>query len=259
MLRQLKLVLIVTLFIMMQVAPSRAAPLTQDPVWTITSPSEGSSVSGEVQIQGTATHPNFDSYALLYAPGPRATGDSQWVHIVVGVKSMVVNGTLATWNTTALPNGQYTLALAVYEVGNTEPNLHFTNNITINNQEPTPTPTPEVTETPEGEEEEPGEEGEPTLEPVAPPPAATLVQPPTATPRPTATAEAETAAPEDDDESGGGLFNTADILSIDTIKEAAKQGAQLAFLLYAVGLLYFISKVVIRYYLRQKRGQESRD
>jgi hypothetical protein len=222
---------------------SAAAPNIQEQIWIITGPAEGSTVSGEIAIVGTATHPNFDSYGVLYAAGPRPTADSQWVPLVFGTKTMVVNGTLATWDTTAVPNGQYTLALALYEVGNTEPKLHFTNNITVVNEEvtPTPEPTPEPIEvdTPLPDE---------SLEPIDVP---TIEQPPTATPRPTPTMSAETSIEEDQPDDS--TFDPSQYLSIDAIKEAAKLGIQVAVLLYAVGMLYSAAKAVIRHYLRQMR------
>ena len=230
-----------------------AAPPNQNPVWTITSPREGTTVSGEVAIQGTATHPNFDSYGVLYATGPRPTADSDWVPIVFGVKSSVVNGTLATWDTTQMPNGQYTLALAVFEQGNTEPNLHFTNNITISNEEttPTPSPTPEETET-----GEPGPEEGATTEAGPPPAAPTIVQPPTATPRPTPTLSPALVG--GDEDGGDGEDNAlipGDIFSLDAVKESFRIGVQLAFLVYAIGILYVLAKAVIRYYMRQTQEQ----
>jgi len=222
---------------------SAAAPNLQDAVWIITGPAEGSTISGEIAIVGTATHPNFDSFGVLYAAGPRPTADSQWVPLVFGTKTMVINGALATWDTTTVPNGQYTLALALYEVGNTEPKLHFTNNITVFNEEVTPTPEP----TPE-----PIEVDTPLPDdPLAPVEAPTIQQPPTATPRPTPTLASETA--NGDEEGGSSAFDPAQFLSIDAIKEAAILGIQLAVLLYAIGLLYTAAKAVIRYYLRQMR------
>lgn len=246
--------LILSLLMTLLVAePGRTAPPPQDTVLMIISPSEGSTVSGEVTIEGTATHPNFASYGVLYAAGPTPTADSQWVPITFGVQTMVVNGTLATWDTTVegVPNGQYTLALAVYEQGNTEPQLHFVNNITVNNEEATPTPTatPETGAEPTAQptEAQPGEgEGE---APVGP----TVVQPPTPTPRATPTVSTEgTATPEAEE---GGLFDTANLFSIESIRETFCAGAWLAILIYAVGLLYVITKAVIRYYLRQRGKQ----
>jgi peptidyl-tRNA hydrolase, PTH1 family len=88
-----------------------------------------------------------------------------------------------------------------------------------------------------------------------PPPAATIMQPPTATPRPTATLSPKTSVDrrmDDEETSGGGLFAPG-LFSMEAIKEAAALGAQLAFLIYAIGALYVLAKAVIRYYLRQTR------
>jgi len=220
---------------------------------TITFPSDGSTLSGQVEIQGTATHPNFNSYGVLYATGTHVTGDTAWqldTPIAWNVRSMVVNGGLGTWDTTQVANGQYVLALVVYEVGNETPLVHFINNITVLNEETTPTP--EATATPDAEQPGTGEE---TGEAGPPPAAPTIVQPATATPRPTATMGAPTAAGEEgngNDE--GGLLPTG-ILSIDAVKEAAKTGVSFAFLLYAIGILYILAKAAIRYYLRQTKGK----
>ena len=202
-------------------------------------------VSGEVTIQGTASHPNFSSYGVLYAPGPRPTGDSQWVPIVFGVQTMVVNGPLATWDTTQVPNGQYTLALAVYEVGNDTPFLHFVNNITVQNEEATPTPT--ATATPEA-----------STEPTTAPPtedsaiiAPTIEQPPTFTPAPTATpsSSASITGEETAEE------ETSPFPSAKELKSAFLAGAWLAVFFYLLGGFYLAGKVAWRRYQRsQKRG-----
>lgn len=232
----------------------QAAPLRQDPVVEITSPTGSSTVSGEVTIQGTATYPNFTSYDVFYAPGTSVTGDTDWRYddpIARTQQSMVVNGVLGTWDTTQIPNGQYVLALVVWEAGNDTPHLYFVNNLTVLNEEATPTPEPSPT--PDAEEPL----IEPTLEAGEPPPAPTIEQPPTATPRPTATPSVVGTSDEDgngDDE--GGLLS-AEIFSMDAIKEAFVLGTQLAFLLYAVGILYVLAKAVIRYYLRQTRSRQS--
>ncbi len=222
-----------------------AAPMGQDQGPVITFPTEGSVVSGEVTIQGTASHPNFSSYGVLYAPGPRPTGDSQWVPIVFGVQTMVVNGPLATWDTTQVPNGQYTLALAVYEVGNDTPFLHFVNNITVQNEEATPTPT--ATATPEA-----------STEPTTAPPteggaiiAPTIEQPPTFTPAPTATpsSSASITGEETAEE------ETSPFPSAKELKSAFLAGAWLAVFFYLLGGFYLAGKVAWRRYQRsQKRG-----
>lgn len=225
---------------------SLAAPLSQSAIWAITYPADGTLVSGQVVIQGTASHPNFTSYGVLYAAGPTPTGNSQWIPIVFSVPNMVVNGALATWDTTQIPNGQYTLALAVYAAGSTDPNLHFVNNITVQNQPATPTPTPTPTATPE-----PTPEGDtPPIQPIGPIDIPTIEQPPTATPKLTVT-PASAAATETEAEDGGpGL---TDLISVTAIREAFISGVWIAVMLYAIGILYVAARAAFRYYLRQQR------
>ncbi len=114
-----------------------AAPLAQDRVWMISFPRDGSTVSGVVAIQGTATHPSFVSYGILYASGDTVTGSTLWRQdspIIWNNQTMVVNGTLGTWDTTVLPNGKYVLALVVYEAGVETPNVYFVQNLTVQNE-----------------------------------------------------------------------------------------------------------------------------
>ncbi len=218
-----------------------AVPPRQDAVWDISSPTEGSTVSGSVPIVGTATLPNFESYGVLYAAGTQVTANSQWVPIVFGVNAMVVNGTLATWDTTQLPNGPYCLALAVYEQGNTEPKLHFVNNIIVNNTAPTDTPVP--TEAPAAATEAPAAATEEAA-PLAP----TIEQPPTATPRPTPTLGL-TPTP---DQSQSEESAVAALFPMEELKQTFCAGVYLAILIYILGGLYGAVKAALRYYLRQQ-------
>jgi hypothetical protein len=244
-----------------------AAPLPQEATWVVTYPADGTVVSGEVTVVGTASHPNFDSYGLLYASGPVPTATSNWIPLVFGEKTMVVNGPLATWDTTALPNGQYTLALALYEVGNSEPKLFFVNNITIQNEELTPTPTP--TETPEPTQEPvdqaPSEASGPIEE--APPVGPTVEMPPTVTPRPTPTlttadAEAgvggaESAASSTDASSTDDTVSFDAFFAPEALRKSFCSGVQLAILLYMLGGIYAMAKVGWRYYQRYQHQQRT--
>ncbi|HOU12427.1 MAG TPA: hypothetical protein PKZ84_04870 [Anaerolineae bacterium] len=223
-----------------------AAPLPQDRVWVITSPAEGSVLNGTVAVQGTATHPNFTSYAVLYAPGDRVTGSTAWDQqnpIAWGVTSMVVNGTLGTWDTTRLPNGKYVLALAVWNSTSDTPDVYFINNLTIQNEAatPTPSPTPEATPTEIGVVA-PTAEG---AAPIAP----TIQQPPTATPRPTPTLGPNATPNATDDD---GEKPKIDI-SLDSVKETFATGVKLAVMLYVLGGIYVATKAAVRYFLRLQR------
>ena len=248
-----------SLFILVApLGPTAAAPLAQSPNLVIGYPPQASTVSGVVTIQGTATGDGFENYSLYYATGSEVHGGTSWRYddpIVDFVPSMIVNGSLGQWDTTRVPNGQYVLALAVRTSSDTH--VYFVQNLTVQNEAATPTPEP--TETPEAEEieqpEEPGATQPPEGE-LPPPVGATIELPPTATPRPTPTFSPEgtgggTGTGGDDE---GGLFS-GDLFSVKAMREAFTIGVQTAFLLYAIGLLYFLTKAVIRYYLRQTRGK----
>ncbi len=100
-----------------------AAPLSQDTVLTITYPSPGSVLSGQVPIQGTATHPGFVSYGLLYRDRHReVTGATSWQHnspIAWDVRTMVVNNVLGTWDTTRSPQWHTYLPLRCIKLATT--------------------------------------------------------------------------------------------------------------------------------------------
>jgi len=239
------------IFLLASVGQGWTAPLSQDRVWMISYPQDGSTISGVVAIQGTATHPSFVSYGILYASGDTVTGSTLWQQdnpIIWNNQNMVVNGTLATWDTTTVPNGKYVLALVVYEAGNETPNVYFVQNLTVQNAPatPTPEPTPEAT---------PTEIGAPTALPAegAAPIAPTIEQPPTATPRPTPTLSPG-ATPGANDTGEDETPKT--MISIDAVKEAFKTGAQLAIMLYVIGGLYVAVKAAIRYALRLQRKNQ---
>ena len=242
-----------TIILIIGTTTGLAAPVRQKPVWVITVPAAGSVLSGEVAIQGTVTHPNFASYAIYYAPGTDVSGATVWNYndpIAADVRTMVVNDTLATWDTTALPNGNYVLALAVWNTGSNSPDVYFTTNLTIQNEEATPTPEPTDTPVPTTAPAEPGTPGETEAPPVAP----TVEQPPTSTPRPTPTLNPIT--PGDDTGTDDPALTLDDIVSVDAVKETFNQGAQLAFLAYILGGMYFAVKAAIRYFLRSQRRNE---
>lgn len=219
--------------------PVAAAPLSQEDQNEILSPVSGATVGGQVEVIGTVTHPNFDRYSLFYAAGASATGSSQWKPIVLDIRQPVVAGVLGVWDTTArgedgqptVPNGVYTLALARYRQGIDTPDLRFVGNITVFNEEvtPTPTQTPLPTAVP----------GTPTAVPVEMPPTATPLASPT--PRPD---ETPVAAPPDQ---GGGA-----VVDLVRLRGAFFEGARIAVSLFALWGLYVFGKAAIRYHLRTR-------
>jgi len=139
----------------------------------ITSPVQGESVRGEVDIVGTASHPKFWKYELDYGVSTDPAG--MWA-AVPGSPSTeaVVDGTLGTWDTTTVPDGTYVLRLRVVGTDGNYDEL-FVTGIKVVNKQPEPTLTPEPA-APEPEESaaptaEPTEEAtaEPTEEPTEAP------------------------------------------------------------------------------------------
>jgi 1A family penicillin-binding protein len=77
---------------------------------TLTYPSRDRTLDGIVPIMGSASLPYFDRYALQYGTGNDPTG---WQFIGPSRTQPVRSGVLETWDTAALPDGSYTLVLAV--------------------------------------------------------------------------------------------------------------------------------------------------
>jgi hypothetical protein len=77
----------------------------------ISSPIQGQSLSGVVTIQGTASHPSFQSYGVSFAYDPNPTGT--WFEIGQPSTTSVNDGRLAVWDTSGLTPGTYQLRLTV--------------------------------------------------------------------------------------------------------------------------------------------------
>jgi hypothetical protein len=73
-------------------------------------PGDNERVSGPISIVGTARHENFKFYKIEYAPAGTPS-----FNYLGGGDSPVVNGVLYSFNSTALPNGGWTLRLTVVD------------------------------------------------------------------------------------------------------------------------------------------------
>lgn len=233
----LGLVLFMTLLAVPPVG--RAAPVFQAQS-TITYPTDGATVSGQVEVRGVALHPNMDFYQVRYAPGAQPTGDSQWQDFAIVDGQQVDGDVLATWDTSQIPDGQYTLALAVWGVNDpNNPYVFFATNITVNNANPVATPTPE--------DEEPTEvPPTPTIGPS--PTAVSVEQPATSTPRPTPTMPTSllpTPTAESQDERPLSL-------NVGEVRDSFCVGGLVTVLLLTLWGLYLLAKVGLRWFLRQQ-------
>ena len=144
------------------VALTQAAP-SAAPEVAIASPQAKAVLGGIVSIIGTVRVDSLQGYVLSVGPGQ---DPAQWIDIAEVSNTVVLNGRLAFWNTTTLPDGVYVLRLrATY--GATAPQYYdaYVGPLWISNAPQTRTP-------------------EPTLPPSATPTQTAL---PTTTPTPLAT------------------------------------------------------------------------
>ena len=202
-----------------------AAPASQEPRPIIAQPAQNAAVRGEVQIVGSATHPQFQRYELYFAPWPPS--DQSWVFIGDAHFNPVQLGLLGTWDSRSVTDGTYGLRVRVVKQdGNyidSEPRT-----VEVANFRQVATPTPEVAEATAEPLPTPVEEvAVPTVAIVVPtiegPP---TVQPPTPTPEPEVTPILMANSGSSAGQTGGKpasvtdqLFNTARLA--DAVKKAA--------------------------------------
>lgn len=226
-------------------SPGLAAPYPQVRS-VITYPAEGMTVSGRVEVRGIAIHSNMDFYQLRYAAGSQETAGSQWVDFAIVEDKQVQDNVLGVWDTTTIPDGQYTLALAVWGVNDpSNPWVHFVRNLTVNNAQPVEMPTPVV--------EQPTPEPLPTAVIGPTPTPVSIEQPPTATPHPSPAAvgeASEEAGTPAEDEEGG--FSLA--LNTNVLRDAFCTGGLITVMLFLLWGLYAMAKAIIRWYLRLRAG-----
>jgi len=117
--------------------------LAQAPEVRITSPQMNAELRGKVLINGRTALPEFDYYKVEFGIGPQPT---DWAIVGEIHKTPVTDGLLETWDTTALPDGMYSLRLRVVKPdGNYKE--HFVPQIKIVNTVPTATPTATISPT----------------------------------------------------------------------------------------------------------------
>jgi hypothetical protein len=166
--------------------------LAQAPQAELTSPLANTQIRGRVQVKGSANHPSFDFYKVEFGPGENPSDDKM---SIIGTihKEQITNNLLETWDTTAIPDGTYTLRLRVVDKTGNYKEV-WARRLSVANTAPVDTPTPSApAATPT--------EGLPTITPTMIPATPTIVvdQPflaatPLPTPPPIATGEAVTTS-----------------------------------------------------------------
>lgn len=116
------------------------APLLDQGVYQISTPSEGQQLFGLVEIIGTATHPTaFVNYTLEWS---NAQNPEVWLPIQQPISQQVNNGILGQWDTVAgaVPDGIYQIRLRV-TLSDESVGEVIVRNLTLVNNAPTALPT----------------------------------------------------------------------------------------------------------------------
>jgi hypothetical protein len=227
----------------------------------ITSPSAGSSISGDVPVMGSAAIDPFQKYELYYKLEP--SGDDAYIYFTGGT-SPVVNGQLGTLNAAAFGPGIYTLRLRVVKLDGNYAE-YFTPNLSINqgpaepeatptSDQPTPTPIPTATFTPAPQPTPAvGAVAQPELDaPMVPSPTPTsatdeslaiLVDPVQPSP---GNSEAINVSPEEE-VSGSLSRELGEALSLDRLSEQFYRGVRLSASIFFIIILFYVTKALVRW------------
>lgn len=140
--RRLSLIGLIGLLSLNTLSAARAAPLAQQGIAVITSPSDGQTVSGLVRVTGSSNHPDFDRFELAYGPDPNP--NDAWQVFSTGTQP-VDNNVLGLWDTTRLPDGTWALRLRTVRKDSNYDEV-VVRGLQVINSRPVDTPTPAAPE-----------------------------------------------------------------------------------------------------------------
>lgn len=213
----------------------------------ITEPTPEEPISGIVVITGTVVDPSFMRYELAF----RNTASPDWIVFAQG-DQQVVEGTLAVWDTTVgretapvFPDGTYLLRLRVVR---TDFNYdeYFATNITIANDEPTPTPTAALSDI--SPTLSAGNSSSDTSQPAAGP-LPSLTPFPTPLPRSTpvnSISRTGDQALETDEQASGGVFDQLNLVDTSGFGRAFWRGVVLVALAFGALAIYLLFRGAFR-------------
>ncbi len=227
----------------------------------ISSPSSGSSISGDVPVMGTAVIDPFQKYELYYKLEP--SGDDAYIYFTGGT-SPVVNGQLGTLNAAAFGPGIYTLRLRVVKLDGNYAEF-FAPNVSINqgpveptasptSDQPTATPIPTATFTPAPQPTPVvGDVAQPELDaPLVPSPTPTsatdeslaiIVDPV----QPDAGAAGAINASPEEEASGSLTREIGEALALDRLSEQFFRGVRLSASIFFIVLAFYVGKALLRW------------
>ncbi len=213
----------------------------------ITQPASGDTISGVIEVRGTAVHPDYLRYELAFmrqdVPG------AEWIVFAEGAEQ-VRDGVLAVWDTTVgrsigspvFPDGRYQLRLRVVK---TDFNYdeYFVADLVIQNEGPTATPTPDetavaITATAAAIPAQPTGSSDSSFQ--QPTPLPSLTPFPSPTPPPTVVGGTPAAPQAEDDTGEGGLIGRLEAVETTPVGEAFLLGMRLTAGLFLAAGLYLL-------------------
>ncbi|MAT97296.1 MAG: hypothetical protein CL608_09155 [Anaerolineaceae bacterium] len=224
-----------------------SAPAAAQTTNGISQPASGDTISGVIEVRGTAVHPNYLRYELAFlrqdVPG------AEWIVFAEGAEP-VTDGVLAVWDTTVgrsigspvFPDGRYQLRLRVVK---TDFNYdeYFVTDLIIQNEGPTATPTPDetavaLTATVAAVPAQPTGSSDSSFQ--QPTPLPSLTPFPTPTPPPTVIGATPTAPQAGGDTGDGGLIGQLEAVETTQMGEAFLLGMRLTGGLFLAAGLYLL-------------------
>ncbi|MCA9918354.1 MAG: hypothetical protein KC445_10410 [Anaerolineales bacterium] len=231
----------------------------------ITQPADGETISGVIEVVGTAVHPDYLRYELAFLR-PDMPG-AEWIVFAEGSQP-VSNDVLALWDTTVgraigapvFPDGRYQLRLRVVK---TDFNYdeYFVSNLTIQNDGPTPTPTPDetavaLTATAAAIPAQPTGSSDSSFQ--QPTPLPSLTPFPSPTPPPTVVGATPATSQAGNQAEADGLIGQLEAVETDQVGNAFWLGIRLTAVLFLIGggylLLRWVLRRLWRFYWKNKQS-----
>ena len=259
-----QLILLALTFVVL-IGPWRGTAVSAQSTSGITEPASGETITGVVDVRGTAVHPDYLRYELAFlqqdVPG------AEWIVFAEG-SEQIVDGVLAIWNTTVgreinapvFPDGRYQLRLRVVK-NDFNYDEYFVTDLIIQNEGPTPTPTPDetavaLTATVAAAQVQPTGSTESSFQ--QPTPLPSLTPFPTPTPPPTVVGGTPGALQTDGAEAEGGLLDRLEAVETNRVGNAFWLGIRLTAGLFVAAGLYLLlrwgGRRLWRYYWKQKQS-----
>lgn len=219
----------------------------------IAEPTSGETITGVIEVRGTAVHPDYLRYELAFLP--QDLPGAEWIVFAEG-SEQVRDGVLAVWDTTVgraigapvFPDGRYQLRLRVVK-NDFNYDEYFVFDLVIQNDGPTATPTPDetavaLTATVDAIPVQPTGSSDSSFQ--QPTPLPSLTPFPTPTPPPTVVGSPSAVQQTGSAENEGGLLGQLEAVETEQVGSAFWLGIRITAGLFLAAGLYLLLRWVGR-------------